>query len=287
MEQAHDTMETHEPIFMTLPLAEGAIEAGPLQQERLDEMTRRLSRGEFHVKTDGRIPFGCIDGRDTRDGLMPKPDSAGGTESLFVADDLTTKRLEARDGSTAGGYRNTLAYVQLRGYEVGGHTDEHASGDGSGCGANDKLSLIYDFIARHGEALRELAATLGVTTSDESFATIMAHAGGRTEFSTGRELLTALQAQGEHAVDPLVGDHREVVAVVNTVEATTLDRMALTQEFGDQYEAFNIDVWAFDEAATLMSESPEEVNAKTFAMTLYNLATAHVLCGKNMRVIVR
>lgn len=286
MEHAHDTMETPDVTFMTLPLAEGTIEAGLDQQERLKEFTERVGRGEFHVQTEGKIPFGCIDGRDTRDGLAPKPDSAGGTESIFVADDLTTRRYAAEDGTTVGGYVNVLKRVNECGYEVGGHTDDHASGEGSGCGANDKLPLIYGFISQYGDQLREVAANLGVTIDDESFATIKQNAAERNDFSTGRELLDALKAYGEDKADPLEGAHKEVVAVINTKEGTTLDRHAVRREFGPNYQAFNVDVWSFNEAAELVSETPEEVQAKTFAMTLYNLATAHVLCGKNMRVVV-
>jgi hypothetical protein len=281
-------METQKE-YLLLPLAEGAIEAREDQRERLEEFTRRVALGEFHVKTDVKIPVGCIDGRNSADGLAPKPDSAGGTESIFVADDLTTKRLAGRDESTVQGYRNTLAYLQFKGYPVGGHDDDHAphdNPDSSGCGANDKLPLIYNFIARQGDALRAVAASLGVHTSDESFANIMANAVGRTEFSNGRELLDALNEAGSDHVDPLVGKHNEVVAVINTKEGATLDRVALAEEFGEQYEAFNVDVWSFREAAQITSETEEEVEAKIFAMTMYNLATAHVLCGKNMRVVV-
>ncbi len=286
----HEQPDTHEQetpkvTYFYLSAAEGTIEAGPDQQGRLDEFTERVGSGEFHVETTGKVPFGCIDGRDTRDGLTPKPDSAGGTESLFVADDLTTKRF-AGGGTTREAYANTLRYVSDAGYEVGGHTDSHAAGDGSGCGANDKLQPIYEFIAREGELLRELAGSLGITASDEAYEQIVANAAARTEFSAGRELLEELAEYGDGAVDYLVGDHREVVAVVNTKSGTTLDRVALRQEFGEDYEAFNVDAWTFRESAELISSTPEEVEAKVLALAFYNLATAHKLCGKSMRVVV-
>ena len=138
MESMNETIEQNKTSYLLLEHAEGTIEAGPEQQERLDEFTERLASGEFHVETTGRIAFGCIDGRDTRDGIAPKPDSAGGTLSLTVADDLTTKRFAGENGTTAESYENTLRYVAGAGYEVGGHTDDHAAGDGSGCGAEEQ-----------------------------------------------------------------------------------------------------------------------------------------------------
>ncbi len=281
-----DRTENEMADYMLLTLAEGNIEAGPEQQERLDEFTRRVGSGEFHVHTDGKIPCGCIDGRDSRDGLTPKPDSAGGTESIFVADDLTTKRFAADDGSTLGAYKNTLKFVSDEGYEVGGHDDEHAEGEASGCGANDKLPYIYDMIVRKGDELREIAASLGITVDDDTFAEIIENAQLRSHFSAGRELLDALKEYGDDKVDPIVGKHREVVAVINMREGTTLDRTALKAEFGEDYQAFNVDAWTFEHSAELTSLTPEEKQAKIFALALYNLATAHVLCGKNMRVTV-
>lgn len=287
IEAMNESIENTKKSYFLLEHAEGVIEAGSEQQERLEECTERLASGEFHVETTGKIPFGCIDGRDTRDGLMPKPDSAGGTLSLTVADDLTTKRFAGDGNSTKHAYENTLRFVADAGYEVGGHTDDHASGEGSGCGANDKLAPIYEFIGREGDMLRSLAGQLGINASDQSFNQIVANARERSQFSSGREMLEALSRYGDSSVDHLVGTHKEVVAVINSVNGTTLDRVALKQEFGEDYEAFNVDAWTFEETAELTSDNEEEKQSKMLALAFYNLATAHKLCGKNMRVIVR
>lgn len=271
--------------YFLLERAEGSIQAGEDQQERLDEVTQKLASGVFHVQTDGRIPYGCKDGRDTRDGISPKPDSAGGSETLFVADDLTTRRF-ATDGTTVGAYAKTLEFISSAGYEVGGHTDEIASGEGSGCGANDQLPRIYDFIARNSEYLRDLAAKLGVTTSDELFERIIQHAKERTNFSSGRQLLDVLRTYGDEKADLLTGEHKEVAAVINMRFGTTLDRIALKEEFGELYESFNVDAWTFNESAELISETPPEKEAKILAMILYNLGTAHILGGPKLRIIV-
>ena len=270
--------------YVLLELGEGAIEAGVDQQARLDEFTERLGTGEFHIPTSDSIPYGCIDGRDTRDGLTPRPDSAGGTESLFVADDLTAKRFAGAGGTTREAYAQTLKFVHDAGYPVGGHTDSHAQGAGSGCGANDKLPLVYDFMARQGSELRKISSTLGVVASDEAYEAIVMNAMMRAEFSNGRELLDELQKYGD--VDMLDGDHREVAAVINTKFGTTLDRIALKREFGDMYEAFNVDAWIFRPSAEMITPDYSATDATVLALAFYNLATAHVLCGKGMRVVI-
>ncbi len=262
----------------------GGIEAGELSQERLEELTERVGTGEFHVATDGKLPGGCVDGRP---GGALRPNAAGGSETIFVADDLTSKSLASSDGSTAGGYANTLRALTERGYEVGGHTDDHAHGEASGCGANDKLASIYEYIATRGDVLRATTAHLGIQVSDETHEMITGNAAARTEFSHGAELLSILREQaGEGAVDPLEGAHQEVLAVINNRPGTTLDRVALADEFGLDYEVFNVDAWTFSEAANAVAINPEDAGQKVVAMVYYNLATTYVLSGPKMRVVV-
>ncbi|MNH50294.1 hypothetical protein D3C73_19060 [compost metagenome] len=206
----------------------------------------------------------------------------------MVADDLTNKRFSAESGTTLDHYRNIVTVLQGEGNPVGGHTDNHAHGEASGCGANDKLSLIYNFITRKGDDLRSLAGALGVEVSNETHALILGNAEARTSFSAGAELLSALDdAAGSESIDRLIDGHNEVAAVINLRSGTTLDRAALAAEFGSDYQAFNVDTWAFAEAAEAISLSQEEADQKVVAMVYYNLATAGVLCGKDMRVIVR
>lgn len=265
--------------------AEGEIEGVPEKHARIDELTKRVAGGEFHVPTTMRIPCGCIDGRC---GGWVRPDAAGGALSLAVADDLLLQQF-AGDGSTAAMVRNVFQSLIRRGFPVGDHTDDRASEDESGCGANDKLKEIYDLMARKSDTLRALARGLGVDVKDDDHSAIIAGAQRRTEFSTGREALEAMQAESPpENIDKLEGEHHEVVAVINFRENTTLDRDAIKAEFGEEYQAFNIDVWSFENAATALYPEADEATIKrtVIAMVYYNLATALKLCGPNMRVIV-
>ncbi len=280
-ESVKDTIENNYPL---LQHAEGTIEAGFEQQERLDEVTELLVTGEFHTLVEDYGMIKCIDGRPGGYGLYPN--TAGGTETLLVADDLTTKRFADETGTTVNAYRNLIHYLEEAGEMVGGHGDNHAEGAASGCGANDKLEKIYAFMVRSADILRELAEKLGVVVDDITHDTIIANAAARTQFSTGAELLSVLLENENAHHEELLDVHNEVVAVINTQPDTSLDRQALADHFGDDYQAFNVDVWAFSGAAASIAELPEEISAKVVAMVYYNLATAHVLCGKGMRVVV-
>jgi hypothetical protein len=270
--------------------AKGTIQPRPDQRERLEEVTDRVRNGEFHVPIASHVtlPVRCVDGRSALNPTLPAPNSAGGTESLFVADDLTVKRFTGQDGTTLAGYVEVVTFLKQAGYEVGGHTDTHAGGEKSGCGANDRLKEIYRYIAEHGDILKGLAARLGVRVSDDTHNLIQANAAKRTQFSKGAELFAYLKQSGQpEFVDTLDGEHNEVLAVVNTVPQSTLDRAALAREFGPNYQAFNVDVWAFKDAARVLSGVESEIAQKVAALVYYNLATTMVLAGPELRVVVR
>ncbi len=276
--------------FITLnELGTGVIQAGDNQQERLEEFTNRVGSGEFHAETNGVIPCKCIDGRCGGHGAL-MPNSAGGSETLMVADDLTTKNFALNgDSSTVGQFKETLRFLKEAGNSVGGHTAANLHGAPSGCGANDKLPAIYAYMAQGADQLRAVATgVLGYEISDEDHALIINNAAARTDFSAGDEVLANLKEQGgEDCVDVLQGAHTEVIAVINRRLGTTLDRDAIQAEFGDDYEAFNVDEWSFNEGARLISQTGvAEQRQKRIAMLYYNLATAGVLCGPGMRVTV-
>lgn len=274
-----------QPLFFTLPDAEGIIQAGAAQQVLLDDITERMARGEFHGPAEATIPVVCKDGRFG--GFHMLPNAAGGSETLFVADDLTNKLYAGDDGTTLLGYKNVLDRVVEQGFQVGGHDDEIHEDGTSGCGANDRLPAIYDFITRKADTIRTMAGQLGIDVSDVLHAKIVGNAATRTEFSSGADMLAVLESHDDEViVEHLEGQHQEVVAVINTKEGTTLDRRAISERYGDQYESFNVDVWAFMNAARLLSGNPEQQHELAVAMVYYNLATAHVLCAPNMRVIV-
>lgn len=275
----------HDLITFELQEAEGTIQPTPEQAEVVRELTERLLGDEFYSETTDTIPSVCIDGRGGGEAL--EPNAAGGSETLYVADDLTTKRLTRADGTTLGGYREILDVITAHNHRVGGHTDAHANEEKSGCGANDKLPQIYEFIAEHGDVLLARAAELGVEVNDDDHALIIGQAASRQEFSKSTQLLEALESNAPANVDHLTGDHHEVVAIINTKPGTTLDRTKLAEVYHDDVEAFNVDAWAFDEAAYILSLTPEEAAAKKAAMVYYNLATAYVLCGPRTKIVVR
>jgi hypothetical protein len=124
-----------------------------------------------------------------------------------------------------------------------------------------------------------------VDVSDELHASLVAAAKGRIDFSDPKELIETLRSSSDDAVDTLTGPHKEVVIGINTIPGTTLDHKKLHEEYGDNYQAFCVDVWAIKNTAELRASSPEEVQAMTVAAVYQNIATALALCGPKMEII--
>lgn len=113
--------------------------------------------------------------------------------------------------------------------------------------------------------------------------------------ASGNKLVTMVDAQltkntdeptGAHT-DMLHGNHHEVAVVMNQRTRTTLDRQSLALEFDQQYQAFNIDTWAFAPSAeALYPGDPTAQQYATTAMLYYNLAAIMALCGPRMTVTV-
>lgn len=281
--QPMDTVDTiNEVKYVTLDGAVGTIEADESQLEYLDEVTRRVAMGEFHKPVTGKIPKECMDGRP---GGEMAPNSAGGTFSLTVADDLTTQRF-SRGKTLVEADREVSKVVQGEGEPVGGHCTHTASGEKCGCGAKDEIMPIYGMIEDNPSLIREAVESLGIYVTDAVHNLIVKNAKARTAFPTGAELSASLKdVAGIEAESVLSGPHKEVVAAVNGIEGTSLDRQAFAEVFGDNYQAFNIDSWAFKEAAAAISLSEEETEMKVVALAYYNVAAAFILCGPGMRVV--
>lgn len=281
--QPKDTGDmTTELTYVTLDGAVGSIEAGEDQMERLDEVTRRVATGEFHKPVTGKIPKECMDGRP---GGEMAPNSAGGTFSLTVADDLTTQRF-SKGKTLVEADREVAKVIQGEGEPVGGHCTHSASGEKCGCGAKDEIKPVYGMIADNPLMIRRKVESLGIVVSDEVHNLIVKNASARTDFPTGAELSAGLKdVAGEQAESVLAGPHKEVVAAINTNEGTSLDRQALAEVFGPDYQAFNIDAWTFADAAAAISLTDEEAEMKVVALAYYNVTAAFILCGPGMRLV--
>lgn len=306
MNGEHFSMDKVETLQRGFALGEAAIgtidpSSRELDIDKTQQLERDVQNDRFDVQVPGGVflPCGCIDGRCPHDGeaFNPVPNAAGGTLSLLVGELLTTQsNLASTATNSEEALASLIAFLQSQGYDnqIGGHTGPaHGSETASGCGANDELPSIMRQIVDKPEVILAVLGQLNVPVDkDGAFPAMVEKAKALLDrggyFKPGKEVSTTLKSASPEGNCPeLQGGHNEVLIRLNNIEGTTIDRRAIKEAYGDEYQIFNVDVWALMKAAETLSYTKEEAENKFAAMVIYQVATALQLCGSSMRVIVR
>lgn len=289
-----------------LTFAEGAvdpairIDSGEISGHKVLEVVDRLRGDEFYADIPaGQIPCKCMDCRRRIDGVVELgSNAAGGTVTMIVADALTHNSYRLKGEDFAAHSRRVATVLKDKELPIGIHDADTADDHSCGCGAIDKLDSddpfrpsILSFIVRKGNEIRTIVESIGFPVDDEVHAMITTNAESLIASKYGVMGYRAKQAIVEVAevgcVETLVGKQLAVAAVVNTKDGKTLNREKLAAEFGDDYQAFNIDVPGIIEGARATSISEPEAQEKTVAALYYNFAAAGVIAAPSMPVVVR
>ncbi len=268
---------------------------GEIDNETIDKVFNDIVK-HYDVVDDElsekAIPAACVDGRTDVDGAPLAANSAGATYSLVIGTALIdAPSLIAHNETSASHGKKIFIDLKDKGFKIGAHTDENAPEGKCGCGACERQAEILTFIAEHIDELSEKAAGLGIDIADELKAKIATNSSNLVDanyVSNGAEMVEVVkEVAGEKSVQTLQGSHNEVVLAINVNKpGQTLNRRSLEAEFGKDYQAFNLDVWALNNGIKEVSASETEAAEKFAAAVLYNIATACVLAGPSLRVKV-
>lgn len=279
-------MQRNEDVLL-LEGAEGVIEPDN-SKVRLDDFISDLSRGKFFSKTIDDIPYRCMDSRPSGGGRVG-PMTSGGSLSLFVADDLTSRQFTASDSSVAEGLKLVMQDLKLQGLPFGGHVDDtHDGYMAGGCSTADKLPTIYNLISRKPDLVKKYVEIIlgdGAVRPDVE-QRILHNVNQRTRFSSGSEIVDAMRSVDGSQVETLQGQTNAVVATVNWRDGETLDKLAIVGEYGDEYQAFNVDAWSLVKIAERLGRNPQEIGALIVALVYVNVATALAIAGPSMKLVI-
>jgi hypothetical protein len=247
---------------------------------------------QVYIPTTECVVASCIDGRDAAvtgdkatDSPSKAPDAAGGTLALWMAFVLNGCNLA---------FEPFLEALRKASIPIGGHTDDHEHIDASGCGANDRLGHILELISAGPSLARIVALTkeLGAAVSEADVSRLAKRAdelSGSDLLGTPTQRIALIEEYGDTVT--LCGGHAEQLIVINTIPQTTLDRSGLRDRLGERAAAFNVDTWAFREslrqAAAALDQEDLSFESLLAALLFYSLATALVLCGPTMPLVLR
>lgn len=271
------------------------VRKGEITNEKVDQLSNEM--GIHYEWVDGEmrekaIPKWCVDGREDAEDVPLAPNAAGGSYSMVIGEALIdASALIANNETSASHGKKMFKSLVVNKYEVGAHIDNHATPEKCGCGACDRQAEIITFLAENIEELSTKAGGLGVQIEESLQAKIKTNANSliaANYVSSGNDMIESVkEVAGDSSVQTLQGSHNEVVLAVNVNQVgKTLNRNAIREKFGNDYQAFNLDFWALKNGIKAISVNESEANEKLAAAVLYNIATACVLAGPSLRVVV-
>jgi hypothetical protein len=280
------------------------IQNGKLTKAEVDTFASKLSSNDYYKALESwKVPSQCVDGRAN---ILRGANAAGGTTSLVIGDALTFGSYREHGARAPQHAKRMFTEIKKKDYLIGGH-DEIGAHDGNcGCGAEDKLDSVdphkpsvLRYIRRRGDDTRTFLSELRYTSTNElvgleipdnAHILIVDQAQKLQDehyATNGAELRDAfIEADGEDVIETLEGEHPECVLIIDTRPKIGLKRDKIAQEYGTIMRAFYLNVASLQESAKIFSLFPEEAHTRFLGALYYNVATAAVLSGPSLRVIV-
>lgn len=235
------------------------LDSEELTRDEVNQQHSQLS--EYFVEAKMGAPKRCGDGR-TVDGFTPLSINwhlRGLGVQIFGGScgDATGIRLSK-------GYTADVTFVDdvesitmnhESDFALGDHTDDHAEGEKTGCGAIDgqlRKNEIYLDLER-GKTLQTIMEFLydkaGLPLPAGLFEQLKQNAQTINDyadeyFADKHLVLDTIKDQSPNGVEPLVGEHNETSLTLNFVEGTTFNRDLYNAGSDGKIQNFNVDVWS-------------------------------------------
>lgn len=191
-------------------------------------------------------------------------------------------------------FSDSVATLEQRGIDFGGHSDTHATGDNCGCGAIDKAPEIIHAVVEHEEGIKRVIEILGLETDDlEGAEGIFANYYRYDDLSnmkgvpySGKVALGELREK-KKVIKELDGTHNEVAVVLNYVQGKTVNQQKIRDISDDSAQVFAVDVWRLQSIATrLYPDDESRQNKALLSMVVYTLGVAATLTRGDLPVYV-
>ncbi len=283
-----------------LGFGEGAIsgEADPhvlaLADEaiRSDDILVPISRDEHGniIEDDG-----CGDGRSVKlifrlkqffNRSLNRAKVFGGAVAMTAASLIGAGQA---DGSSVGEtFSSAIKLLNERNMDYGAHTDEHASGENSGCGAIDNAPKIIRSAVKYESQIRAVIDVLGADTSElntvyKNFYDYVDKLPAAEDYS-GRRVMGKIMRAGKF-VKQLAGKHHEKYILLNAVRDYTVDQELVRRATNGRAQVFAVDIWRMEDIASGLNPHDTTAESQTYLSELiYTLATSAVLTKGDLPV---
>lgn len=274
----------------------GAGSVEPTGKVDLESLKQAMSEAQKPVQSSEIV---CIDERPSTGEPIRRKAPGGATMTGYAAVLLTGGKWsllkdEQRESSPVEWYKTVAALQKESGMTLGGHTDNHAEGDASNCGAADKLVIMIEDAADHGldKAWVDLAEEiLGENFDREIWNSCVESAkeishNNKLAGWKGVMMLETLR-ESDGVIEVLNGDHDVERDPENKrhnhwAEGININTVAGHSNDRDNSEIpfFQVDVEAVAESVQPLSTSDKEFVQLLHGAVLYTEAVAYRLTSK-------
>jgi hypothetical protein len=262
-----------------------------------DEVSAAVSKAQQPVEDTAIV---CIDERRSHNGAQPvRRKTAGGNAVSGFAGGILADwtMLDGSSKSANEAFTYTAQVLARSGMKLGCHIDNHAAGQKTGCGANDRLPEAIATIAELGAS--ELAGIVAAVMEDEFDAMLYEKVvAGANKLVTDQFLgdwdntqVTAVVQQYDGVVEELNGDNDPATDPENTRHNHWAEAIVKGKQPGHSNNRdaaaipfFQFDAEAINEIAEKMAYDAHEANLLKHAIYTYNVAVGYILT-KNQRYI--
>lgn len=187
-------------------------------------------------------------------------------------------------------FRQAMTDLDDHDIDYGAHSDEHAHGHKSGCGAIDNAPAIIANAAKYRDGiyatLLSLDDTIDAHMLDDVLDNFEAY---NTDVNKanykGKDVLDDIASE-EKVIKKLTSDHYEMFIVLNDVEGYTVNQHTVRDATDENVQVFTVDMWRIANLASrLYEDEPEEIQQRAILGELvYTLATAATLTKGDLPV---
>lgn len=279
-------------------------------QEELEKVSQMIISGEVLVSVDTDKltgeqldDDGCGDGRGITDAQgeivelrqgdkklkksLNRAKVFGGGATMALASKIAVGEV---DEPLQQLFRQAMTELDDHDIDYGAHSDEHAHGSKSGCGAIDNAPVIIANAAKYRDGiyatLLSLDDTIDAQMLDDVLDSFEAYnTQANTVNYTGKDVLDDIASE-DKVIKKLISDHYEMFIVLNTVEGYTVNQHTVRDATKENVQVFTVDMWRIaDIAYRLYSEDPEEIQQRAVLGELvYTLATAATLTAGDLPI---
>ena len=272
---------------------ESRISSGELSEGEISSNLKNLPK--YFVQIGSNSPKRCGDGRsrvldqesdDKTDNLV---DGLGAQSFGGSVSDAIALRLKHGfvPGSTLLGDLEAVSRNHKSKFALGGHTDDHAHGDATGCGAIDgqvrKNEILCDESKNKTikEVLENVYSKTGLEFNQQLFENATRNAktilnNSKSYFANKQKALETITDNTPNGVEVLSGSHGEISLTINLRNGTTFDKNGYNKLTNGKIQNFNIDAWMI----------LEEYGEDAMYVLIDNVATALDLTDGSIIVII-